>query len=76
MNAKDDLQRIPPRVPTELPDLERAIILLGERCKYELKTKARTKLVELLGDYPDIDTAMSWKRALKQLRQDEVFQDE
>ena len=67
-------QRIPPKVPEQLPQLQRAVVLLGERCKYPLGAKLQRELTDLLGRYPDAETAAIWKTALKQLRRDEIFQ--
>ena len=66
-------QRIPPKVPVELSQLDRAIMLLGERAKRELKSKRQKELTALLGRCPDAETAAVWKAALKKLRSDEIF---
>lgn len=67
-------QRIPPKVPHELGTLDRAVMLLGSRVKGDLRHKHQVELARLLGRYPDAETAAVWKRALKKLRQDEIYQ--
>jgi hypothetical protein len=59
----------PPRLPTELPDLDRAILLLGSRSKgLELTHARRAELVQLIGAYPAPEQAKVWKLELKELR--------
>lgn len=67
---------IPPHVPTELKALDRAITLLGERTKIELRQKKQLELIELLGEYPNAKTATAWKALLKQVRTDDVWERE
>jgi len=64
---------LPPEIPDDRARLERAITLLGCRARGELGTSARGELSGLVGCYPDAATAMSWKRSLKQVRDDEIF---
>jgi hypothetical protein len=62
------LPRIP-IIPTELDTLDRAIALLGERAKgLELRWKQQLRLAQLLGRYPDPETAAIWKSGLKKHR--------
>jgi hypothetical protein len=61
---------LPPRVPTELAELDALIMLLGNRTKGELRTKARHHLTELCGVYPTAATAQLWKNELKQIRKE------
>jgi hypothetical protein len=64
---------LPPVIPNDRARLDRAITLLGCRARGELGTSARAELTELVGRYPDAAVAMSWKRSLKQVRDDEIF---
>ncbi|RYZ16886.1 MAG: hypothetical protein EOO70_03380 [Myxococcaceae bacterium] len=61
---------LPPRVPTELAQLDQAITLLGNRTKSALTEKPRKQLLELLGAYPDPATAVRWKAELRQIRKE------
>lgn len=59
----------PPKTPTELEDLDRAIMLLGNRAQGNLRKKnLQEELVQLVGKYPNKETAAAWKRHLKQAR--------
>lgn len=64
---------LPPKTPETLTGLERAIVLLGARTTADLTKSRRKELVELVGAYPDAAAALSWKTALKPLRDDEIF---
>lgn len=59
---------LPPKVPTDLPTLDRLITLLGNRSKGPLGPKPKRLLEELAGVYPDPLTATRWKTALKEIR--------
>lgn len=60
---------LPPRVPTELPEMDRLIMLLGSRSTgTDLRHGVRAELVALCGTYPDRTTAARWKRYLRELR--------
>lgn len=61
---------LPPRVPTELATLDQAIMLLGNRTKNALTDKPKKQLVELIGAYPDVPTAVRWKAELRQIRKE------
>lgn len=66
--------QLPPTVPQDSAQLERAIILLGSRAKgLDLSAKPRAELAALVGGYPGPQTAANWKLALKQVRDDEIF---
>ncbi len=68
MKAKrSDLNAIslPPRLPQNRQELDRAVILLGCRKQAELSTRARGELAELIGVYPTIEEAALWKRVLR-----------
>lgn len=67
-----DLIRIPPNIPKNLSELERAITLLGNRIKAELKEKSRQELKKLLGGYPNGSEAEIWKHYLKVLRKERL----
>lgn len=61
---------LPPRVPTELADLDALIMLLGNRTKGELGPKARQRLLDLCGAYPAAGLAQLWKNELKPIRKE------
>ncbi len=58
---------LPPKVPGDKDSLQRAICLLGNRTKSELKPKHQTELKELIGTYPNPQRAADWKKGLKQV---------
>ena len=63
------MARIPPQIPDSLPELERAIGLLGNRSNgQELTPAMQDVLREQLGAYPAPGVAMAWKRVLKARR--------
>jgi hypothetical protein len=59
---------LPPRVPDDLPALDRLITLLGNRTKGPLGPGPTRELTRLAGAYPDPTTAARWKSELKDLR--------
>lgn len=69
MNNKDDKKnlKLPPLVPGKKEELEQAILLLGNRVQGDLNAKNKTKLIRLIGEYPNADTAQEWKSSLKQI---------
>jgi hypothetical protein len=56
---------LPPQIPGTAEQLQRAITLLGNRTKADLKTKPRQELISLIGTYPSATQAGFWKRNLK-----------
>lgn len=70
------MRELTPRVPTELAQLDKAIMLLGNRLKTDLGKKARLKMIELIDAYPDPKTAAHWKLELKAIRQELVGESE
>ena len=54
--------------PEQLQELDETIMLLGNRTKGELRTKAKTRLTDLVGSYPSEDGAAEMKQSLRQLR--------
>jgi hypothetical protein len=58
---------LPPKLPNTSEALQRAVLLLGNRTKTELTDKSRRELEQLLGAYPSIEQASTWKKHLKQL---------
>jgi hypothetical protein len=66
---------LPPTVPTDLPALDRLILLLGGRAKGPLTSKTKRELETLCGAYPDPPTAGRWKTELKALRADLIAED-
>jgi hypothetical protein len=61
---------LPPRVPTTLAALDRLIMLLGHRSKGPLTPKTRAELEQMAGCYPDPETCVRWKGALKEIRKE------
>lgn len=57
-------------IPRSLPELERAVCLLGNRTKAELKQKSQQELTELVGFYPTIEQATAWKQMLNRIAKD------
>ena len=64
--SKSDTMSLPPRLPQTTQELNRCIILLGNRKQVELKTHARRELESLIGVYPTVSEAALWKRVLRQ----------
>jgi hypothetical protein len=58
---------LPPRLPQSSEELERVITLLGNRKQAELNPSARNDLRELLGVYPTVKEAASWKSMLRRI---------
>lgn len=58
----------PPFMPETLDDLERSIVLLGNRTKAALRRKARDQLKKLVGAYPNPAQAIAWKQMLTRRR--------
>jgi hypothetical protein len=58
------LNDLPPKMPAHPDELNRAICLLGNRITSDLKGKARQELLLLLGVYPTLQQAASWKQIL------------
>lgn len=56
---------LPPRLPQNEAELNRTIILLGNRKQVELNSDARRQLESLIGVYPTIKEAALWKRVLR-----------
>ena len=64
-------ERVPPEVPEQLDQLDRAIMLLGHHAKGHLKPPQQAELGMLLGRCPEPELAAEWKIALKKLRKEE-----
>jgi hypothetical protein len=62
---KSDTIPLPPRLPQTTQELDRCIILLGNRKRVELKAQARRELESLIGVYPTVREAALWKRVLR-----------
>lgn len=58
---------LPPTIPSDDEEIRRAICLLGNRIASDLKDKAKSELILLLGAYPSPERAKVWKHALKQM---------
>jgi hypothetical protein len=69
---QDSTPRQLPKIPQTLADLDRAIMLLGNRTKVELKSVPRKELEQLIGDYPNLRVAARWKAELTQLRKERM----
>lgn len=69
---QETLAPLPPQVPQTLPELERAIMLLGSRTKVGLGPKAQQELDQLLGASPSQKQAVIWKTALSRLRREHI----
>ncbi len=63
----DDL---PPRVPPELPEMERLVMLLGSPRSQgtSMSQRVRAELTALCGAYPEPSTAARWKKHLREIR--------
>jgi hypothetical protein len=66
------LPDLPPKVPTELDELLRAIQLLGAvgQAGNRIRPKHQRELETLLGCSPDQQHAAHWKKHLKEIRRD------
>lgn len=64
-NKSSDIAPLPPRLPVNERELDRAIILLGNRKQVELNTRCRQELEQLIGAYPTKGEAALWKRILR-----------
>ena len=56
---------LPPRLPVNDAEIDRTIILLGNRKQMELNSRCRQELERLLGAYPTRQEAALWKRVLR-----------
>ncbi len=69
--AVESLPELPPKVPEELADLDRALQLLGAVCQAgKIKDKHRIELETLLGCRVTQQLAAHWKTHLKEIRRD------
>lgn len=58
--------KLPPVIPANLQDLQRAVSLLGHRTQGYLTAPRVIELIQLVGAYPlDKETAQQWKGALE-----------
>lgn len=62
---------MPPEVPEQLAQLDRAIMLLGHQAKAQLKEPQQDELAALLGRCPTPEVAAEWKGHLKRLRKED-----
>jgi hypothetical protein len=72
MNGKQknsDPISLPPHLPRNEEELNRSIILLGNRKQTELNSSARRQLESLIGAYPTLKEAALWKRVLRRVCQ-------
>jgi hypothetical protein len=71
--AVEALPDLPPRVPEELAELDRALQLLGAVCQAgRLKEKHRIELETLLGCPVTQPLAVHWKKHFKEIRRELV----
>ena len=69
-NSQIITRKIPPKIPAP-EHLDRAIVLLGNRTKSDLKPESKEELTELIGEYPDTkQQAAAWKSFLKRYKKD------
>lgn len=69
--AVESLPELPPKVPEELAELDRALQLLGAVCQAgKIKDKHRIELETLLGCRVTQQLAAHWKTHLKEIRRD------
>ncbi|WP_416674325.1 hypothetical protein [Egbenema bharatensis] len=66
---------LPPRVPNDPEDINRAVCLLGNRIASDLKEKSKNELIFLLGVYPNPEQAKLWKHALKKMLKNDMTLD-
>lgn len=66
--ANSDSKSLPPKLPGATAELERVIVLLGNRVQADLKQKSKTELIQLIDAYPDETTAALWKQCGGNLR--------
>ena len=66
------LSELPPKVPVELAELDRAIQLLGSFSQVgnRLRPKHLLELASLLGCSPNQQQATHWKSQLKEIRRE------
>ena len=60
------------KIPETLPELDRAIMLLGARTKVELKSGPKGELEKLIGTCPNSRVAARWKAELTKLRKERI----
>ena len=60
------------KIPQTLPELDRAIMLLGARVKVELKSGPKGELEQLIGACPNSRVAVRWKAELTKLRKERI----
>lgn len=60
----------PPKMPSDLQDVDQATMLLGHMAKGPVKQKVLREIERLLGELPHPDVVVAWKTALKQHRKD------
>lgn len=65
---------LPPIIPSDDEEIRRAVCLLGNRIASDLKDKAKSELILLLGAYPTAERAKVWKHALKQMLKQDLLQ--
>jgi hypothetical protein len=75
MDDKPDTAKttsLPPRLPQNDEELNRSIMLLGNRKQADLNKRARRELERLLGVYPTTKEAALWKRVLRRACRERV----
>lgn len=71
LDEREDLaEDLPPRLPEDIKEVERAMMLCGSRAKGDLRARARRLLEQLIGKYPSVAEANRWKRSLKAYREE------
>lgn len=72
MSDAEDLD-LPPRVPTDLVEMDRLVVLMGVIARGKRLRLRRTtcdELVSLCGTIPSRDEARRWKGPLRELREE------
>lgn len=60
------------KIPQTLPELDRAIMLLGARAKVELNSGPKAEMEKLIGVCPNSRVAARWKAELTKLRKERI----
>ena len=68
--VKEPLSQLPPQIPCQVPELERAIMLLGSLVRVGLKEEAQRELAALVGARPNPWQAALWKTHLSRFRRE------
>lgn len=73
MRNKDkfaNVDPLPPKLPANERELDRTIVLLGNRKQSDLNPRCKQELEQLIGAYPTMKEAALWKRLLRRACRD------